>query len=362
MTIRIASVILAAVAASGLMSVDAAAQPIDCTRYGRILSDLASGQSVTSEDIGWALDVERFQRCPEPHRQAASVPVPAATPVASPPAGSQPFMLREVPGPPQCPAGAPLNLTSTHACDLYAVAQAYRTGQGLPLDPEKSADFMLKAAGAGNAQAQFRVGLLHMPEDTNPPKNPAAYLRWMRLAADQGHVTAQENVAHIYYKGWGVPVNYAEAARWYTRAMEGGSVWAATSLAVQYAIGEGVPQDRARAAQFYAYAAERGEPMAQYMLGIAYGSGDGVPFDIQQARYWLQKSAAQNYDGAAEKLAEADMIFARQSARSTGRAVSRPAAPSGPSLADQAMETWKRQRKENCAAAAAGRDRVCLPD
>lgn len=356
---QVAIVLLTGLAAYTLWPREATAQSIDCTRYQAILSVLASGQTVTEEDIGWALAVERFNRCPASRQQAAGEPAPSPAPAS---AVAQPFVLREVPGPPRCPSNAPLDVASTDPCVLYAVAKAYQTGQGLPLDPEKGEDFMLKAAGAGNPQAQFRIGLNHGPESNGPPKNPMQYLRWMRLAADQGHVAAQENVASIYLNGWGVPVNYAESARWYTRAIEGGSLLAATSLAVQYAVGEGFPVDPVKAAQYYAYAAERGEPMAQYMLGLAYGSGEGVPFDIQQARYWLQKSAAQNYDGAAERLAEAEAIIAQQSSRRDMRATARPAPQTGPSLADQALETLKRQRKENCAAAAVGRDRVCIHD
>lgn len=354
-----AMAILGGLAAVASMPEEAAAQPIDCARYGRVLDQLSSGQSVTDEDIGWALDVERFNRCPAVKLQSSAEPQPLS-PTSG--AAAKPIVLREVPGPPKCPAGVPLEPFSTDHCVLYAVANAYHTGQGLPLDPAKGADFMLKAAGAGSPQAQFRMGLQHGPQGSGPPKNPAQYLRWMRLAADQGHVEAQENVASIYLYGWGVPINYAESARWYTRAMEGGSVLAATSLAVQYAVGEGFPVDPAKAAQYYAYAAERGEPMAQYMLGVAYGAGEGVPFDIYQARFWLQKSAAQNYDGAAERLAEAEAIIAQQSSRRDVRATARPAPQTGPSLADQALETLKRQRKENCAAAAVGRDRVCIRD
>ena len=356
---KVATVILGGLWALALASDQAAAQAIDCSRYGRVLSALANGQSVSNDDIGWALDVERFNRCPASATPVPATPAPVATTAS---AADQPYVLREVPGPPQCPPGAPLNPASNDPCDLYAVANAYKTGQGLPPDATKSTDYMLRAAGAGNAQAQYRMGLRHMPQGDNPPNNPAQYLRWMRLAADQGHVAAQENLAQIYDRGWGVPVNHAESARWNTRAMNGGSVWAATSLAVQYAVGEGVPRDRAKAAQLYGFAAERGEPLAQYMLGVAYASEDGVPFDLQQARHWLQKSAAQNYDGAAEKLAEVNTMLARASAPRAGRAYAAPSAITGPSLADQAMETLKRQRKENCAAAAVGRDRVCIRD
>jgi hypothetical protein len=301
---RVLAVLLLGLAPAGVWSAPAAAQAADCARYDKILSDLKNAYSVPQDDINWALQVERSNRCP------ATAPRPAAPTAASQPALPQPA-----------------------------------TG------------------GGSGAQAHFNTAMRYGPQGTRPPADAAQYARWMRMAADQGHVTAQEKMAEIHEKGWGVAVNHAEAARWNARAAQNGSAWATLSLAVQYAIGEGVPRDRARAAQLYRYPAEQGDPFAQFLLGVAYSSADGVPLDFQQARYWLQKSAAQNYDGAAERLAAVNASLARQSSgRTTGTVTARSAPASGPSIADQASETLRRQRAENCAAAAAGRDRVCIRD
>lgn len=281
-------VILCGAASLGLWSGEAAAQGADCVRYDKILSDLKNAYAVPQEDVSWALQVERSNRCTSAARPAATA--------------------------------------------------------------------------GGDAQAQYAAAMRYGPQGNRPPADPPQYLRLMRAAADQGHVIAQEKVAEIHGKGWGVPVNHAEAVRWNTIASNNGSVWATTSLAVQYAIGEGVPRNRARAAQLYRISAERGDAFAQFLLGVAYASEDGVPYDLDQARFWLQKSAAQDYDGAADRLAQVNASLARRAAPRMGTASARPVVASERSIADQAAETLRRQRKENCAAAAAGRDRVCIRD
>jgi hypothetical protein len=77
----------------------------------------------------------------------------------------------------------------------------------------------LPSAEAGDAAAQYLVGLLHdqgqgVPEDANE----AAL--WYRLAAEQGHPAAQNNLGMLYFDGRGVSVDYGKAEHWFTRAAE----------------------------------------------------------------------------------------------------------------------------------------------
>jgi TPR repeat protein len=55
--------------------------------------------------------------------------------------------------------------------------------------------------------------------------------RWARLAADQGLVPAQSNLAFLYEHGWGVPLDYVLAFAWYSRASRAGDHAAAERLA-----------------------------------------------------------------------------------------------------------------------------------
>ncbi len=93
-----------------------------------------------------------------------------------------------------------------------------------------------------------------------------AFLQW-RQAAEEGDLTAQRNIAHLY--------------RW----------------------GKGVPQDLTQAAFWYYMAARGGLDTAQYNLGVMYLRGEGVPRNEEEGIIWLERAAEQNNLKAKKKLA-----------------------------------------------------------
>ena len=71
---------------------------------------------------------------------------------------------------------------------------------------------LLETAAAGDASAQFKIGLLY-EEGWGVPEDDAEARKWYRKAAEQGHVRAQFNLGVIYDTGTGVPEDDAEALR-----------------------------------------------------------------------------------------------------------------------------------------------------
>ena len=65
--------------------------------------------------------------------------------------------------------------------------------------------------------------------------------------AEEGHVTAQFMMGHMYLYGQGVPKNFKSAAKWRTLAAKQGSTSAQYGLGIMYSIGEGVLTDYKRA-------------------------------------------------------------------------------------------------------------------
>jgi len=61
----------------------------------------------------------------------------------------------------------------------------------------------------------------------------------------------------MYARGLGVPQDYAEAVRWYRLAADQGHASAQNNLGVMYATGEGVLQDYVQAHMWYNLAASR---------------------------------------------------------------------------------------------------------
>lgn len=90
---------------------------------------------------------------------------------------------------------------------------------------------------------------------------------YWRQAAEEGDLTAQRNIAHLY--------------RW----------------------GKGVKQDLTQAAFWYYTAAKGGLDTAQYNLGVMYLRGEGVPRNEDEGIIWLQRAAEQNNESAKKKLA-----------------------------------------------------------
>jgi uncharacterized protein len=65
-----------------------------------------------------------------------------------------------------------------------------------------------------------------------------------------------------------------------------------------YELGRYVPRSCTEAAHWVAVAAQEGSSAAQYNLALRYVSGDGTPINLDEARKWLEKSAAHGYQKA----------------------------------------------------------------
>ena len=109
-------------------------------------------------------------------------------------------------------------------------------------DYERSLYHLLPCARAGNAVAQFEVGVWY-EFGRGVPQGDVEAVRWYRLAADQGIPEAQFNLGVKYAKGEGVLQDYAKVVHWYRLAAEQGDAGAQYNLAVRYSYGEGTLQD-----------------------------------------------------------------------------------------------------------------------
>lgn len=93
-------------------------------------------------------------------------------------------------------------------------------------DVAESARLLRQAAELGDADAQCDLGdaysgLFELCEAVGGQNEKEAF-RWYKLAAEQGHATAQRNLGYCYYRGEGVPKDKKEAAKWWRLAAEQG--------------------------------------------------------------------------------------------------------------------------------------------
>lgn len=127
-----------------------------------------------------------------------------------------------------------------------------------------------KRADAGNADAQFTLGVLYDLGPLGLLQDYELAASWYRKAADQGHVQAQYDLGVRYLTGRGLQQDDAQALVWFRKAADQGHAQAQYDLGVRYLAGQGVPRDDAQSLAWFRKAAAQGQAQAQYNLGVRW--------------------------------------------------------------------------------------------
>ena len=115
------------------------------------------------------------------------------------------------------------------ARSFIKIGDYYKVGlpsAGIAADQSQAQALLFHAATYfGDADAQYRVGLLYLSEEENQ-QNPVLSTRWLSLAAHKGHVPAQAVLGDLMYNGHDSgPVTLSpqpiEGLMWLTLAYEG---------------------------------------------------------------------------------------------------------------------------------------------
>jgi TPR repeat protein len=99
----------------------------------------------------------------------------------------------------------------------------------------------------------------------------------------------------MYARGLGVPQDYAEAVRWYRLAADQGHASAQNNLGVMYATGEGVLQDYVQAHMWYNLAASR---PTHVLRDLAVEGRDRVAGELTPAALNEAQRLAREWDEA----------------------------------------------------------------
>ncbi|MCB1801089.1 MAG: sel1 repeat family protein [Gammaproteobacteria bacterium] len=144
-----------------------------------------------------------------------------------------------------------------------------------------------RAAKAGNAEAQFRLGVMYGNGD-GVGLDYAQALEWFNKAAEQGHENALITLAWMYANGAGVDTDEERSRTLYLRAARLGSAKAQYVVGTMFRFAQyGVEKDVAKAVEWYLKAANQGMPTAQFALGKMLMEGKGVVQDDAAALEWL---------------------------------------------------------------------------
>ncbi len=161
--------------------------------------------------------------------------------------------------------------------------------------------FLQDAIKAGNAEAQFTLGLIYW-EGLGFPKNGKEAMRLFTLAAKQGHARALNVLGFSYEHGIGVSADIKKAVQWYRKAVKEREPRALNNLGILYSKGHGVPLDPSEARRLWREALDQGHAPAIHNLGIMYHQGEGVPRDSAEARRLWLEAAKQGHAPALNSL------------------------------------------------------------
>jgi len=162
---------------------------------------------------------------------------------------------------------------------------------------------LLLLAEKNDADAQYELAEAYRT-GTGVPENQKEALHWYRAAAELGLANAQNNLGAMYLTGMGTDKNPAEAVSWYQKAAEQQQVHAQFNLGMLYLLGNGVDQSDENAVHWLHAAAAQGDLEAICQLGNLYQLGRGVEQNIVAAAELHTVAGIEGHLPAIEKLVE----------------------------------------------------------
>jgi localization factor PodJL len=269
---------------------DAAAEPKDAAA-----KDAASKDAAAAEPSAPA---PATVSSAEPAKAPAAAPRPIGLPSLAP-GGSGVGSF--APGP-QAPAPGRFG---SQTIDPMPVGAIGTPAANAPAAPRQDVFSVIKEiAAAGDASAQYELGLRYSEGRGGAPRDPKIAFQWFEKAAEKGLAPAQYRLGSIYEKGMGVERDYAKALSWYKRAADAGNARAMHNLAVLHAGGGDGKPDYDQAALWFRKAAEYGVRDSQFNLAILYARGLGVPQSLTQSYLWFSAAATQGDEDAGKKRDE----------------------------------------------------------
>lgn len=174
------------------------------------------------------------------------------------------------------------------------------------LSPRQAAalEDLRQAAEAGDAEAQYRLGMLY-GNGEGVALDHGQSEQWFSRAARQGHEEALLNLAWLYATGTGVDMDEPRARELYLLAADHGSGKAQYVVATMYRFSQyGAERDMSEAIRYYQLAAESGITSAQFALGKLLMEGKQVERDDVVALQWLTLAQANGSKRAKDYVPE----------------------------------------------------------
>lgn len=181
----------------------------------------------------------------------------------------------------------------------FELGNMYLFGKCVEVSLEK-AIFWLKKAEEQSADPNIQF-ILACAYQEYQLHHEAIY--WFEQAAEQNNHQAMNSLADYLAEGIHITQNGQRAIELYTQAAELGNASAQANLGYYYLEGELVEQDVEKAVYWTLAAVKQQQPFAMYNFAMFHLNGL-FEFSETEAKYWLEKVAAQDEDRQIKQQAE----------------------------------------------------------
>lgn len=162
--------------------------------------------------------------------------------------------------------------------------------------------WLTRAAEAGDAEAQWYLGCVHL-QVTKLPDPFTTAAKWFERAAAQEFAPALDRLADLHLTGLGVAADDAQAFKLIARGARQGFPAALATLGYLHTQGIGTPADAQAAARCHAQAAAVGHAPSYFALGLRAAAGAGIARHRPFAHGLLRRAADAEHPAAASSAA-----------------------------------------------------------
>ncbi|MDS0525902.1 sel1 repeat family protein [Clostridium sp. SHJSY1] len=159
----------------------------------------------------------------------------------------------------------------------------------------KDLKYDAKKVNADNVEIQYMYAKMYFNGD-GVEVNYEEGIKWLNIAAENGHGEAQCHLGACYYNGEKLERDYNKAVELFTMAKENKNPLAYVCLGLAYLEGNGVKKkNRKKAYEYFKKAHKLAEPIGTYRLANCYYIGIGVEKNLLKALNYYEKAIKNGY-------------------------------------------------------------------
>ena len=173
---------------------------------------------------------------------------------------------------------------------MRTLSQLYAQGEGVPKDETLSREYLTRAAGNFDVEANKRLGDTYLETDAKKA------LSHYELAAAAGNIEAAYIAGVMYAENFDIRPDSKRSAELLRQAAIGGHAAAQADYGLLVYQGYGTEKSDEDAANWFRKSSEGGDSEGQFLYAFTLSKGEGVEQDYEEAYYWLLQSTDNGVD------------------------------------------------------------------